>query len=185
MDWPGTDRGEWNACLCVELFRHVFFVQILVFRDRTCGRPAGRTTNAHRGESGEADGPAGPERSALEEHTRKKAEAGAQTKESEAAAVEYQNLLEDLGVEDLRIKKYWQMASPELREDFLSMNRICSKLAHRTSFSIGLKPSPDLGELVTTFKAAGFSDVMSIFSAIKDHLDKHGIRPTIVAARAT
>lgn len=121
----------------------------------------------------------GNQREALEKFASETEKTGAQTKEAEKAALEFQSLIEELKIEDQRIQKYWKMASPELRKEFLSMNRICSKLAHRSAFSIGLQPSQDLDELITTFKTTAFSDVITIFSAVKDHIEQHGVRPMV------
>jgi hypothetical protein len=93
----------------------------------------------------------------------------------------YRGFLTPLGLEAERPKRVSELAGklrPELKEEFDPLFKVCSKIMHRTSFSIAsIVMQGSLDELLPFLANGAFSDVLSIYAAIKGYVDRNGIRP--------
>ena len=87
----------------------------------------------------------------------------------------------ELGLERARPQRAGEIANSvgnEAKAEFDPMFKICSKIVHRTSFSIAsTNVKRSLDEIGSFLKTSGFSDVIKIYVAIKDYVSANGIKP--------
>jgi hypothetical protein len=125
--------------------------------------------------------PEGAMRTELDGVYRREAEQGPKTNESAREAAHYRAFLAELGLERVRPQRASEIASSvgnETKAEFDPMFKICSKIVHRTSFSIAsTNVKSSLDEIGPFLKTSAFSDVIKIYVAIKDYVGANGIKP--------
>ena len=121
-----------------------------------------------------------PIKSILEQALRKETEHGPETDATDAEAATYKQLMVDFGLpENAQPKRASGIARLISQgEDFDPMFKICSKIMHRTVFSIASSITPgSLDATIPFLSSSSVCDLLSIYGSIDEHFKKRGIRP--------
>jgi hypothetical protein len=122
----------------------------------------------------------GPVREGLEKALQQLTAEGPQTQGTDAVATLHKRLMIEAGLPPNATPK----RAPNIaklvqeKESFDPMFKICSKLMHRTAMSIASTTTANsLDGVVPFFKHLGATDLLSIYEAINEHFEKHGVLP--------
>jgi len=121
-----------------------------------------------------------PIKEILEQALRKETERGPETDATDAEAATYKQLMIDFGVKENARPMMASNIANKIQEkaDFDPMNRICSKIMHRTVFSIASSITPgSLDATIPFLSSSSACDLLSIYGSINDHFNTRGIRP--------
>jgi hypothetical protein len=119
-----------------------------------------------------------PYKSAFQQKLQEETAAGPLAGATEAEAQMFREFLAGMGVEDtVKPKTAGQLAGIIQQQDsFSPMNKVCSKLMHRTALSIASTNSKDgVSALIPFLHDSATSDLISIHGKIESHLDSVGI----------
>jgi hypothetical protein len=122
----------------------------------------------------------GSRKDALEQVLRRETESGPLTGETDLEAATYEQLMADFGIKkNAKPKKASDVARLiSEKESFEPMFKICSKIMHRTVFSIASSNTQgSLDDAIPILSSSSTCDLLSIYGAINDHFKKRGIRP--------
>ena len=124
---------------------------------------------------------AGPTQAAWQQALDQHRERGPQNQHLDSEAQAYRQLSNELGLQSAHFKRTKEMASDQgtaVKEELDAVNTICSKVLHRTALSIASATGEGaLAELGPLLSNSGFSDVLLIYDAIKQHVQHHGVQP--------
>jgi SpoVK/Ycf46/Vps4 family AAA+-type ATPase len=103
-----------------------------------------------------------------------------QTEIADQEAEACRKLLAQFGIKDNGQPMMHGALAHEIREheDFGLLNKICSKITHRTAFSIASTHMPDsLDELKPFLSIVAKNEIMAIYGMIKDYFRDNGVVP--------
>lgn len=121
-----------------------------------------------------------PLREALEQALQKERSQGATTTTTDSEAAAYKQVMSDFGLkENARPKRFSDFADlVKEKADVDPMYRICSKIMHRTVFSIASTVTRgSLDEVVPLLSSHSATDLIEIYRLVNDHFKSRGIRP--------
>jgi hypothetical protein len=116
----------------------------------------------------------------LKQVLRRETERGPQTEATDSLAATYQQLVTDFGLkENAKPKRIGDIARRLKQEEgFDPMFKICSKIMHRTVFSIASTVTPgSLDAAIPLLSSSSACDLLSIYGSVEKHFKKRGIRP--------
>jgi hypothetical protein len=89
-------------------------------------------------------------------------------------------LMSEFGIRDRQQPKTHGALAREVQqhEDFAPLNKICSKLTHRTAFSIASSTvQGSLDEVIPFLSSVADSEILSIYGMINDYVRDNGVQP--------
>jgi hypothetical protein len=89
-------------------------------------------------------------------------------------------LMSDFGIKDRQQPKTHGTLAREVQqhEDFAPLNKICSKITHRTAFSIASSTvNGSLDEVIPFLSSVADTEILSIYGMIGDYVRDNGVRP--------
>ena len=89
-------------------------------------------------------------------------------------------LKSEFGIRDSQQPKTHGALAREVQqhEDFAPLNKICSKLTHRTAFSIASSTvQGSLDGVISFLSSVADSEILSIYGMISDYVRDHGVQP--------
>jgi len=116
----------------------------------------------------------------LRQVLRRETERGPKTEATDSLAATYQQLVTDFGLkEDAKPNRVSDIARRLKQEEgFDPMFKICSKIMHRTVFSIASTITPgSLDAVIPLLSSSSACDLLSIHGSVEKHFKKRGIRP--------
>jgi hypothetical protein len=116
----------------------------------------------------------------IEQYHRTEVERGPQTEDSDSQATIYRQIMSEFGIKgNVKYKRASEMAAVIQEKEFFDpMFRICSKIMHRTAFSIASSiDRGSLDEVMPLLANSAASDLLSIHESIKGHFEDRGVQP--------
>jgi len=89
-------------------------------------------------------------------------------------------LMSEFGIQNCQQPKMHGALAREVQqnEDFVPLNKMCSKIMHRTAFSIASSTvQGSLDEVIPFLANAADCEILSLYDMIKDYMHDNGIEP--------
>jgi hypothetical protein len=120
-------------------------------------------------------------KAAFDQVLQRETKLGPQTAESDSEAHMFQQFQASMGLKgNARPKTSGELASllgTNQWDEFTPLNKICSKIMHRTVFSIASNTvQGSLDAIIPFLKDSATSDLLLIYSQIKRHMETEGIQ---------